>query len=93
MAHAYRLLHALHKFLEALRGLSPDVWHSCFHLSTSPIPRAVGGVDDIGDFPLFQGLWDFRGPEFYRSAMRDFNAEESWLDGDRVVRGASRWVL
>ena len=59
----YRLQHALPKFLEALSELSPDTWHSCLHVSTSPIPRAVGDVDGtilnkglspISDFPLPQ---------------------------------------
>ena len=57
----YRLLHALPKFLEALREMSPVAWRSCLHVSTSPVPRALGEVDDaildkglgpIGDFPL-----------------------------------------
>ena len=60
-AEDYRLLHALPQFLEALRGLSPDRWRSCLHVSTSPAPRAVGDVDKAildnslglnGDFPL-----------------------------------------
>ena len=41
-AEDYRLQHALPRFLEALRELSPDTWRSCLHVSTSPIPRAVG---------------------------------------------------
>ena len=100
-AKDYRLLHALPKFLEARREMSPDTWRSCLHVSTSSIPRAVGDVDDaildkglgpIGDFPLSQDLWDSMVLEFYRSGLRDFNMEESWEDGDRVVEGASRWV-
>ena len=60
-AEDYRLLHALPKFLQALRDLSRDTWRSCLHVSTSPIPRATRDVDDaildkrlgpIGDFPL-----------------------------------------
>ena len=94
-------MHALPKFLEALRELSPDTWRSCLHVSTSPFPSAVGGVDDaildkglgpIGEFPLPQDLWDFVVPEFYRNGLRDFNVEESWVDGDRVGTGfPSRW--
>ena len=70
-------------------------------MSTSPIPRAVGDVDNtildkglgpIGDFPLPQDLWDSVVPEFYRNGLREFNVQESWEDGDRVVKGASRWV-
>ena len=36
-------------------------------------------------------------PEFYGNGLRDFNVEESWEDGDRVVKGGlhvgfpSRW--
>ena len=78
----YRLLHALPTFPEAPREVSPDTWRSCLHVSTSPIPRAVGDVDDtildkslgpIGDFPLPQDLWDSVVPEFYRDCLRDFN--------------------
>ena len=81
--------------------MSPDTWLSCLHVSTSPVPRAVGdvevaildkGLGPIGNFPLPQDLWDSVVPEFYQDSLRDFSVEESWEDGDRVVRGASRWV-
>ena len=45
-AEDYRLLHALPKFLEALREMSPDTWRSCLHVSNFPVPRAVWDVDD-----------------------------------------------
>ena len=63
----YRLLHAVPKFLEALREMSPDTWRSYLHLCTSPYLRAAGDVDDaildkglgpIGDFPLPQDALD-----------------------------------
>ena len=82
-----RLLHALPKVLEALRGLSPDTWCSCLHVSTSPVPRAVGDVDDaildkglgpIGDFPLPQDLC------FTRTAC-------GTLTWRRVGRTGTRW--
>ena len=100
-AEDYRVLHALPKVLEALREMFPYTWRSYLHVSTSPVPRAVGDVDDaildkglgqIGDFPLPQDPWDSVVPEFYRDGLRDFNVEESPEDGYRVVKGASRWV-
>ena len=101
-AEDYRLQHAPPKFLEALREMSPDTWRSCLHVSTPPVPRAVGVVDDtildkglgpIGDFPLPQDFWDSVVPEFYRDGLRDFNMQENWEDVDSVVKGASRWVF
>ena len=101
MAEDYCLQHALPKFLEALRGMSPDIWRSCLHVSTSPVPRAVGEVDDaipdnglgpIGDIPLPQDLWDSLVPEFCRGGWKGFSMEEGWEDGDRVVKGVSLWV-
>ena len=98
----YRLLHALPKFLEALQGMSPDTWLSRLHVSTSPVPRAVGEVEDaildkgmgpMGDFRLPHDLWYLVVAEFYRDALKDFNVEKGWEDGGRVVRGASRWVV
>ena len=38
----YRLLHALPKFLEARRGLSPDTWRACLHVSNFPINPFLG---------------------------------------------------
>ena len=45
------------------------------------------GLGPIGDYPLPQDLWDSVVPEFYWDGLRDFNVEESWEDGDRVVKG------
>ena len=50
------------------------------------------GLGPIGDLPLPQDLSDYVVPEFYRGGLRDFSVEESWEDGDRVVKGASRLV-
>ena len=97
----YCAQHALPDFLEGVKGLFLDMWCSCLHVSTSPVPWAVGDVDDaildkglgpIGDFSLPQDLWDSVVLEFYKGGLRDYNVEESWEDGDRVVKGASRWV-
>ena len=72
-ADDYRLLHALPKFLEALRALSSDTWCSCLHLSTSLVPRAVWDVDDAipdkgwgptGDPPPPHDWWDSVVSEF-----------------------------
>ena len=31
-------------------------------------------------------------PPFFRGGLQDFDVEREWQDGERVVRGASRWV-
>ena len=43
-----RVIHALPRFSEALGEMPPDTWRSRLHVSTSPLPRAVGEVDDAG---------------------------------------------
>ena len=100
-AEDYRLLHGLPKFLVVLGEMSSDTWRSYLHISTSPVPRALGEVDDaildkglgpIGGYPLPQDLWDSVVPEFYKDDLQGFGVEEAWEDGDRVVKGASRSV-
>ena len=70
-------------------------------MSTSPVPQAVRDLDDaildkgpgsIGNFPLPQDLWDSVVPKYSRDGLKGFSVEEGWEDGDRVVKGASRWV-
>ena len=61
----------------------------------------MGGVEDaildrglgpVGTHQLPADLWDAVIPPFYREGLRDFDVEREWQDGERVVRGASRWV-
>ena len=89
---------AMPTFLCALQGMT---WELCLHITTSLIPRAVGDVGDeilnrglgpIGSFPLPHNLWDSVVPDSYSDGLRTFSVEEEWEDGDRVVKGASRWV-
>ena len=67
----------------------------------SPIPRFMGGVEDaildrglgpVGSHQLPDDLWDAVVPPFYHGGLQDFDVEREWQDGDRVVRGATRWV-
>ena len=87
--------------LGALRKLHPDAWEACLHINTSPIPRFMGGVEDaildrglgpVGSHQLPDELWDAVVPPFYHGGLQDFDVEREWQDGDRVVRGATRWV-
>ena len=100
-AEDFRLRGALPALLSALRELHPDSWEACLHVNTSPIPRFMGGVEDaildrglgpVGTHQLPADLWDAVVPPFYREGLRDFDVERGWQDGERVVRGASRWV-
>ena len=100
-AEDFRLRGALPALLRALRALHPDAWEACLHVNTSPIPRFMGGVEDaildrglgpIGTHQLPADLWDAVVPPFYRGGLQDFDVEREWQDGDRVVRGATRWV-
>ena len=100
-AEDFRLQGALPALLGALRKLHPDAWEACLHINTSPIPRFMGGVEDaildrglgpIGSHQLPDDLWDAVVPPFYRGGLQDFDVEREWQDGDRVVRGATRWV-
>ena len=100
-AEDFRLQGALPALLVALRKLHPDAWEACLHINTSPIPRFMGGVEDaildrrlgpIGSHQLPDDLWDAVVPPFYRGGLQDFDVEGEWQDGDRVVRGATRWV-
>ena len=97
----FRLKGALPALLASLHNLQPELWEACLHISTSPIPRMVGGVEDaildkglgpIGAYQLPADLWDAPVPPFYRAGLRDFDVECGWQDGERVVRGACRWV-
>ena len=100
-AEDFRLRGALPALLGALRKLQPESWEACLHVNTSPVPRVVRGVEDaildkglgpIGAHQLPADLWDAVIPSFYRGGLRDFDVELEWQDGERVVRGASRWV-
>ena len=91
------MLHALPKFLEALGEMSPNTWRSCLHVSTSPVVREVGEVDDaipdkglgpIGDFPLPQDLWDSVVPEFYKDGSQGFNVGAGWGGWNMALDGA-----
>ena len=97
----FRLRGALPALLRALRTLHPDSWEARLHVNTSPIPRFMGGVEDaildrglgpIGTHQLPADLWDAVIPPFYREGLRDFDVEREWQDGERVIRGVSRWV-
>ena len=50
------------------------------------------GLGPIGTHQLPEDLWDAVVPPFYRGGLQDFDVEQEWQDGDRVVRGATRWV-
>ena len=100
-AEDFRLRKALPALLSALRALHPDSWEACLHVNTSPILRFMGGVEDaildrglgpVGTHQLPEDLWDAVVPPFYREGLRDFDVEREWQDGERVVRGATRWV-
>ena len=100
-AEDFRLQGALPALLGALRKLHPDAWEACLHINTSPIPRFMGGVEDaildrglgpVGSHQLPDDLWDAVVPPFYHGGLQDFDVEQEWQDGDRVVRGATRWV-
>ena len=100
-AEDFRLQGALPALLGALRKLHPDAWEACLHINTSPIPRFMGGVEDaildrgwgpVGSHQLPDELWDAVVPPFYHGGLQDFDVEQEWQDGDRVVRGATRWV-
>ena len=100
-AEDFRLRGALPALLRALRTLQPDSWEACLHVNTSPIPRFMGGVEDaildrglgpVGTQQLPPDLWEAVIPPFYREGLRDFDVEREWQDGERVIRGASRWV-
>ena len=100
-AEDFRLRGALPALLSALRALHPDAWEACLHINTSPIPRFMGGFEDaildrglgpVGTHQLPKDLWDAVVPPFYREGLRDFDVEREWQDGDKVVRGATRWV-
>ena len=100
-AEDFRLRGALPALLRALRTLHPDSWEACLHVNTSPIPRFMGGVEDaildrglgpVGTHQLLADLWDAVIPPFYREGLRDFDVEREWQVGERVIRGASRWV-
>ena len=101
-AEDFRLQGALPALLGALRKLHPDAWEACLHINTSPISRFMGGVEDaildrglgpIGSHQLPHDLWDAVVPPLYRGGLQDFDVEREWQDGDRAVRGATRWVL
>ena len=71
-------------------------------MSTPPPFRGSwGGVEEaildrgpgpIGTHQLPEDLWDAVVPPFYRGGLQDFDVEREWQDGERVVRGATRWV-
>ena len=101
IAEDFRLRGALPALLGALRTLHPDSWEACLHVTTPPIPRFMGGVEDaildrglgpVGTHQLPADLWEAVIPPFYREGLRDFDVEPEWQDGERVIRGASRWV-
>ena len=100
-AEDFRLAQAMPTLLRAMQGMTPETWESCLHITTSPIPRVVGDVGDeifdrglgpIGSFPLPQDLWDSVVLDFYNDGLQTFSVEDEWEYGDRVVKGASRWV-
>ena len=100
-AEDFGLRWALPALLSALRTLHPDALEACLHVNTSPIPRFMGVVEDAildrglgptGTHQLPEDLWDVVVPPFYREGLRDFDVDREWQDGDRVVRGATRWV-
>ena len=100
-AEDFGLRGALPALLGALRKLQPGSWEACLRVNTSLVPRVVEGVEDaildpgpgpIGAHQLPADLCNAVIPPFYRGGLRDFDVEREWQDGERVVRGASRWV-
>ena len=57
-----------------------------------PVPLAVATAA-AGAPGYDYGLTPAPGTAHSRGGLRDFGVEESWEDGDRVVKGAPRWVF
>ena len=92
-AENYRVINTLPRFLEALGEMPPNTWRLCLHVSTSPVPRAVGEVDDaslnkglgsMGQFPLPHDPSDSVVPEFYKDGLQGFNPLQGGQRGPGV---------